>query len=104
MSLGLKDLGYTYVNIDDCWSEKARDAGGNLVPNATRWPNGVKAVSDQIHAMGLKFGMYGCAGTLTCAGYPGSQGHEVQDAKTLASWGVDYWKYDNCELSCDFFL
>ncbi|KAF2281180.1 alpha-galactosidase [Westerdykella ornata] len=101
ISLGLKDLGYEYINIDDCWSTKSRNATGHLVPDPGKWPNGIKAVADQIHAMGLKFGLYGCAGTLTCAGYPGSEGHELQDAQTLASWGVDYWKYDNCYTPCN---
>jgi alpha-galactosidase len=101
INLGLKDVGYTYVNIDDCWSSKSRNSSGALVPDPSKWPNGIKAVTDQIHNLGLKFGMYGDAGTMTCAGYPGSQGHEVQDAKTLASWGVDYWKYDACYTPCN---
>ncbi|KAL5366620.1 glycoside hydrolase superfamily [Aspergillus floccosus] len=100
IELGLKDLGYTYVNIDDCWSTKQRDASGNLVPDPVKWPNGVRAVVDQIHSLGLKFGLYGCAGEMTCAGYPGSQGHEAQDAHLLASWGVDFWKHDNCYTPC----
>ncbi|PMD33325.1 glycoside hydrolase family 27 protein [Hyaloscypha variabilis F] len=102
VSLGLKDLGYLYVNIDDCWASKARDSAGNLVPDPAKWPNGIKAVTDQIHDMGLKMGLYGDAGRETCGGYPGSQGHEVQDGKTLASWGVDYWKYDNCYTGTGF--
>jgi alpha-galactosidase len=101
VSLGLKDLGYEYVVIDDCWSSKARNSSGFLVPDPSKWPNGIKSVSDQIHNMGLKFGLYGCAGQQTCAGFPGSEGHEVQDAKTLASWGVDFWKYDNCYTPCN---
>lgn len=96
IQLGLKDLGYTYVNLDDGWSTTARDSDGNLVPDPNKFPNGMKNVSDQIHALGLKFGLYGDSGTATCAGFPGSQGYEEQDAKLLASWGVDYWKYDNC--------
>jgi alpha-galactosidase len=96
ISLGLKDVGYQYVNIDDCWSTMARNSSGYLVPDPAKWPNGIQGVTAEIHDMGLKFGLYGCAGTKTCAGYPGSQGYEVIDAKTLASWGVDYWKYDNC--------
>lgn len=101
ISLGLKDLGYEYINIDDCWSTHARNATGHLVPDPSKWPNGIKPVVDQIHSMGLKFGLYGDAGTLTCAGYPGSEGYEVKDAQTLASWGVDYWKYDNCYTPCN---
>jgi hypothetical protein len=71
----------------------ARSSSGSLVPDPNKWPNGIKAVADQIHGLGLKFGLYGCAGTKTCAGYPGSQGYETKDAQTLAAWGVDYWKY-----------
>lgn len=74
----------------------SRDAAGNLVADPNGWPAGVKTVADQIHGLGLKFGLYGDAGTATCAGFPGSLGHESQDAKQLAAWGVDYWKYDNC--------
>jgi alpha-galactosidase len=92
----LKDLGYQYVNIDDCWAAKNRNSNGDQVPDPVKWPNGIKAVADQIHGMGLKFGLYGCSGTSTCAGYPGSHGYETKDANLLASWGVDYWKYDNC--------
>lgn len=102
VSLGLKDVGYQYVNIDDCWSLKSRDSAGRLVPDPNKWPQGIKAVTDQIHNMGLKFGLYGCAGRQTCAGYPGSQGHEAQDAKSLADWGVDYWKHDNCWTGTGF--
>src|SRR5690242_10385062 len=87
VALGLKDLGYMYVNIDDCWSTKSRNATGHLVPDPVKWPNGIAAVADEIHSLGLKFGLYGCAGTMTCAGYPGSQDHEAIDVKTLASWG-----------------
>ncbi|KAK2763932.1 hypothetical protein FQN54_009551 [Arachnomyces sp. PD_36] len=96
ISLGLKAVGYEYVNIDDGWSTMSRDGEGNLVPDPEKWPDGIEAVASEIHEMGLKFGLYGDSGTETCAGYPGSQGHEEQDAKLLASWGVDYWKYDNC--------
>ena len=100
ISLGLKDAGYQYLNIDDCWTSKARNSTGHLVADPSKWPQGIKPVADKIHNMGLKFGLYGDAGTMTCAGYPGSQGHEAQDAKTLASWGVDYWKHDACYLPC----
>jgi hypothetical protein len=100
ISLGLKDVGYQYLNIDDCWHSKSRNSSGFLVPDPSKWPQGMKPVVDKIHGMGLKFGLYGDAGTMTCAGYPGSQGHEVQDAKTIASWGVDYWKHDACYTPC----
>jgi alpha-galactosidase len=99
VSRGLKDAGYRYVNIDDCWAEPARDTGGNLVPNRTRFPGGIKAVADYVHGKGLKFGIYTSAGTKTCnaaGGFPGGLGHEKQDANLFASWGVDYLKYDNC--------
>ncbi|PQE14057.1 hypothetical protein CJF30_00006887 [Rutstroemia sp. NJR-2017a BBW] len=101
VNLGLKNLGYTYVNIDDCWHSKSRNSSGNLVADPSKWPNGMAYTVNQIHAMGLKFGLYGDAGTMTCAGYPGSQGHEQQDANLLSSWGVDYWKYDNCYTPCN---
>ena len=97
VSSGLKDAGYRYVNLDDCWAEQDRDANGDYVPNATRFPHGIKALADYVHSKGLKFGLYTSAGTLTCAQtMPGSLGHERQDARLWASWGVDYLKYDNC--------
>ncbi|MFE9883197.1 NPCBM/NEW2 domain-containing protein [Streptomyces sp. NPDC005784] len=98
VSQGLKDAGYTYVNIDDCWALPNRDASGNLVPDPARFPNGIKAVADYVHSKGLKFGLYSSAGTKTCdtQGFPGGLGHEQQDANLWASWGVDYLKYDNC--------
>ncbi|KAL2211310.1 glycoside hydrolase [Sarocladium strictum] len=101
VSLGLKDLGYEYVNIDDCWTVKdRRDDTGHLIPDPDKWPRGMKAVADDIHDLGLKFGLYGCAGKLTCASYPGSEGYEQQDAESLAEWTVDFWKYDNCYTPC----
>ena len=93
---GLKDAGYEYIVIDDCWSEKQRDENGRLVPDKNKFPNGIKAVADYVHSKGLKFGIYSCAGTHTCAGYPGSFEHEFVDAETFAEWGVDYLKYDYC--------
>jgi alpha-galactosidase len=93
---GMQKAGYRYVNIDDCWLEKQRDASGNLVPDPVKFPAGIKAVADYVHGKGLKLGIYEDAGTATCAGYPGSLGHEKQDAASFASWGVDYLKYDNC--------
>ena len=93
---GMKAAGYQYVNIDDCWSEMSRDANGNLVPDPTKFPDGIKGTADYVHSLGLKLGLYAEAGTATCAGFPGSLGHEQQDANTFASWGVDYLKYDNC--------
>ncbi|MGW3998303.1 carbohydrate-binding protein [Amycolatopsis sp. NPDC004772] len=98
VSKGLKDAGYTYVNIDDCWALPSRNSAGNLVPDPARFPGGIKALADYVHAKGLKFGIYTSAGTKTCntAGFPGALGHEQQDANLFASWGVDYLKYDNC--------
>jgi alpha-galactosidase len=98
VSKGLKAAGYQYVNLDDCWALPTRDASGNLVPDPVRFPHGIKAVADYVHAKGLKFGLYSSAGTHTCdvQGFPGGLGHEQQDANLWASWGVDYLKYDNC--------
>ncbi|WP_053850956.1 NPCBM/NEW2 domain-containing protein [Streptomyces sp. NRRL B-24085] len=95
---GLKDAGYQYVNLDDCWALPERDADGKLVPDPARFPNGIKAVADYVHAKGLKLGIYTSAGTKTCnsAGFPGALGHEYSDARQFADWGVDYLKYDNC--------
>lgn len=102
ISLGLRDAGYTYVNIDDCWANWQRDKDGHLRANPKRFPSGIKALADYIHQHGLKFGLYSSAGTSTCEplqenrGFPGGLGHEKEDAATFASWGVDYLKYDNC--------
>ncbi|KAL9611859.1 MAG: hypothetical protein Q9167_003513 [Letrouitia subvulpina] len=93
---GLRDLGYNYVVLDDCWANMERSDNGLLVANATKFPDGMKHISDQLHSMGLKFGMYSSAGFYTCAQYPASLGKEQQDAQTFADWGVDYLKYDNC--------
>ncbi|KAL9437766.1 hypothetical protein AB3S75_023606 [Citrus x aurantiifolia] len=94
---GLAALGYQYINLDDCWAELNRDSKGNFVPKASAFPAGIKALADYVHAKGLKLGIYSDAGTQTCSKtMPGSLGHEEQDAKTFASWGVDYLKYDNC--------
>jgi alpha-galactosidase len=93
---GMRDAGYRYVNIDDCWMTKSRDRDGLLVADPVKFPSGMRALADYIHARGLKLGIYEDAGRTTCAGYPGSLGHEVQDAKTFASWRIDYLKYDNC--------
>lgn len=92
---GMKDAGYQYVIIDDCW-QTARDPKGNIVVDAQHFPSGIKALADYIHGKGLKFGIYSDAGAKTCAGRPGSRGHEFQDAIQYAAWGVDYLKYDWC--------
>lgn len=97
VSTGLAAAGYKYVNIDDCWAELDRDSKGNFVPKASTFPSGIKALADYVHNKGLKLGIYSDAGTQTCSKkMPGSLGHEEQDAKTFASWGIDYLKYDNC--------
>ncbi|PMD43670.1 glycoside hydrolase family 27 protein [Hyaloscypha variabilis F] len=94
---GLKDLGYHYVILDDCWSV-GRNASNNhsLIADPKKFPNGMAAVANKLHALGLGFGMYSDAGKYTCGGYAGSLGYETVDANTFASWGVDYLKYDNC--------
>jgi alpha-galactosidase len=95
VSTGMKDAGYTYINIDDCWHGE-RDAQGFIQPDAKRFPSGMKALADYIHSKGLKMGIYSDAGSQTCGGRPGSRGYEFQDAQQYASWGVDYLKYDWC--------
>jgi alpha-galactosidase len=92
---GMKDAGYKYIVIDDCW-HGGRDSLGFIFPDPIRFPSGMKNLADYIHSKGLKFGIYSDAGTKTCGGRPGSRGHEYQDAYTYASWGVDYLKYDWC--------
>lgn len=93
---GYLDCGYRYLVLDDCWLEMERDAQGKLVPSREKFPEGIGPVIDHVHRKGLKFGIYECCGVRTCAGYPGSFEHEMNDAATFASWGVDYLKYDNC--------
>ena len=95
VSSGMRDAGYAYVVVDDCW-HGPRDADGNISADPERFPSGMRALGDYIHSRGLKFGLYSDAGRTTCGGRPGSQGHEFQDARTYASWGVDYLKYDWC--------
>jgi alpha-galactosidase len=92
---GMRDAGYRYVVIDDCW-QVARDSSGALVADPQRFPHGIKALADYVHDKGLLFGIYTDAGTNTCQGRPGTLGHEEQDARTFASWGVDYVKEDWC--------
>jgi alpha-galactosidase len=93
---GMQEAGYVYVVLDDCWSAMERDADSNLVAHPDKFPSGMKALGDYLHSKGFKFGIYNCAGTKTCAGFPGGNGHEEQDARMYASWGVDYLKYDWC--------
>ncbi|KAK6121772.1 hypothetical protein DH2020_044487 [Rehmannia glutinosa] len=91
ISTGLAKLGYTYVNIDDCWSDL-----GQLVPDSKTFPSGINHLADYVHSKGLKLGIYSDAGAFTCQVRPGSLFHESDDAERFASWGVDYLKYDNC--------
>lgn len=93
---GMKEAGYQYVNIDDCWMLSERDANGNLVPDPAKFPDGMKEVADYVHSLGLKMGIYASAGNRTCAWYPGSLNYEEKDAQRFAEWGIDYLKYDNC--------
>ncbi|EDQ92942.1 uncharacterized protein MONBRDRAFT_30876 [Monosiga brevicollis MX1] len=94
---GLDKLGYKYINMDDCWSAQTRNATGHLQPNAKQFPNGLKYLADYIHSKGLYFGLYTCVGTQTCrGGRPGSYGNYEKDAQTVADWGLDFIKADNC--------
>ena len=95
VSSGMRDAGYTYINIDDTW-EGERDAQGNIQANS-KFPD-MKALADFVHSKGLKLGIYSSPGPKTCAKYEGSYGHELQDAQTYAAWGIDYLKYDLCGL------
>ena len=92
---GLRQAGYEYVLIDDCWQGE-RDAEGRITADPVKFPSGIRALSDYVHSKGLKFGIYSDAGVKTCGGRPGSRGHEYQDAIQYAAWGVDYLKYDWC--------
>lgn len=96
VSSGMKSAGYTYLVLDDAWLAKERDADGNLIVDPARFPHGIKYIANYVHAQGLKFGLYNCAGTKTCAGYPGTHGYEEKDARQYAAWEVDYLKYDWC--------
>lgn len=94
-NIGLRDCGYHYVILDDCWSD-GRYPNETLRPDFKKFPHGMKYIADEVHKLGLKWGMYSSAGNYTCAQYAGSLWHEEADANTFASWGVDYLKYDNC--------
>ncbi|OLF19214.1 NPCBM/NEW2 domain-containing protein [Actinophytocola xanthii] len=96
VSSGMRAAGYTYVNIDDCWMAPERDAQGRLQADPVRFPSGIKALADYVHARGLKLGIYSSAGTMTCQRLPASLDHETTDAASFAAWGVDLLKYDNC--------
>ena len=98
VSSGMKQAGYEYVVIDDCW-QVSRDRDGNIIADPQRFAGGMKALADYVHSQGLKLGIYSDAGTKTCQGRPGSRGYEFQDARQYAAWGVDYLKYDWCNHS-----
>lgn len=104
---GFREAGYVYVNVDDCWSMHHRNAAGQLVADPARFPSGIKGLADFMHERGLKLGLYTCVANQTCAGYPGSSGHFVDDANLFAAWGVDMVKADGCyadrkRLSIDY--
>lgn len=88
------------INIDDCWFIKSCDSFGRFVFDLVKWFNGIKVVIDRIYSMGFKFGLYGCVGDKMCVGYLGNEGYERGDVDQLVSWGVDFWKYDNCYIFC----
>ena len=96
ISTGLADAGYRSLNVDDCWEGEQRTKDGQLTFNTTKFPNGIKAFGDYLHSLNLSFGLYSSSGPATCQGYPGSGGYEAEDAKTFASWGVDFFKLDAC--------
>ena len=98
VSSGMKDAGYQFIVIDDCW-QVSRDKEGNIVPDPQHFPSGIKKLADYVHSKGLKFGIYSDAGTGTCQNRPGGRGYEFQDARQYAEWGVDYLKYDWCNHS-----
>lgn len=107
VDLGFKDVGYEYVILDDCWSEMdGRDAvTSRIKPNMTKFPDGMNGTAAHVHDLGLKWGMYSSAGTMTCGHYPGSLGYEMIDAQTFAEWGVDYLKvsilFGGCSVSAN---
>jgi alpha-galactosidase len=96
VSSGMRDAGYQYVVIDDCWQVGRDSATGRIVPDPQRFPHGMRALADYVHSKGLKFGLYTDAGRRTCEGRPGSYQHYELDARTYAEWGVDYTKVDWC--------
>ncbi|KAF8827038.1 hypothetical protein HHX47_DHR5000632 [Lentinula edodes] len=101
VSLGLQAVGYEYVNIDDCYAEKNRSASGDIVADSVRFAHGMKNLTDQIHKLGFKTGIYSDSGWFTCGGYPGSFQNELRDATTFQDWGFDYLKFDNCAIPFD---
>ncbi|KAJ8693945.1 hypothetical protein PTI98_008886 [Pleurotus ostreatus] len=100
-SFGLLDAGYNYVNLDDCYAERNRSASGDIIEDQVRFRSGMKNLTDNLHALGFKTGIYSDSGWFTCAGYPGSFQNELRDARTFQDWGFDYLKYDNCAIPYD---
>lgn len=98
---GFLEAGYEYFCLDDGWEEKTRRVGCGVDYDRKKFPSGLKSFGDFLHGLGFKFGIYSCAGTLTCGGYPGSYGYEYEDAQKFADWGVDLLKYDNCYVPTD---
>ena len=96
VSSGLLAAGYNYINLDDCWQVSRDKTTKEIVIDSEAFPHGMKYLADYAHSKGLLFGLYSDAGYMTCQRRPGSLGYEEIDAKTYASWGVDYLKYDNC--------
>jgi alpha-galactosidase len=97
VSSGMRDAGYSYIVLDDGWMSMERDkTTGDLVPDPQKFPSGMRSLIDYVHSKGLKFGLYNCAGTKTCAGYPGTRGYEFQDARLYAFLNIDYLKFDWC--------
>ncbi|KAF5371744.1 hypothetical protein D9758_003601 [Tetrapyrgos nigripes] len=101
VKLGLRDVGYQFLNIDDCWAANNRSADGALVANATRFPSGLKNLTDHIHDLGLKAGIYSDSGWFTCQLLPGSYQNEARDARQFQDWGFELLKYDNCAVPFD---
>jgi alpha-galactosidase len=98
LSSGMRNAGYEYIVLDDCW-QSGRDSAGNILADPQKFPSGMKSLADYLHSKGFKFGLYSCAGTMTCAKRPGSRGYEYADARQYALWSVDYVKYDWCHTS-----
>jgi alpha-galactosidase len=101
VSTGLQAAGYKFINLDDCWAMKNRSAAGDLVPDPTKWPNGINGLVKKVNALGFNMGIYSDSGWFTCAGFPGSWSNELRDVRTFNSWGISLLKYDNCAIPFD---
>jgi Alpha galactosidase A len=95
---GLRDAGYKYIVVDDCWSNATRDASNTLVAQSSKFPSGMKSLGDYMHDKGLKFGMYATANPVTCCFEAGSYTYETKDSQAFAGWGVDYLKYHTAKI------